>query len=69
MHCYVCALDGATTGAVGICKLCAVGLCMDHLAENARRDEPGGMTAFACLHNAGYEGRARGGANPPSRRR
>jgi hypothetical protein len=55
MRCYVCALDGTEAHAVAICPICAVGLCLGHLDENARRGGPGGSKAFACLHRPGHD--------------
>lgn len=52
MHCYVCALAHRTTAAVAICKICSVGLCMEHHVENERRSGPGGMTSYTCLHRS-----------------
>jgi hypothetical protein len=31
MQCYVCAEAGKQTEAVGICIVCGMGLCMDHV--------------------------------------
>jgi hypothetical protein len=50
MQCYVCAVAQQTAPAVAICKVCSVGLCMEHHAENAQRLGPGGMFSYACLH-------------------
>jgi hypothetical protein len=61
MHCYVCAIADAVSPAVAICGVCSVGLCLEHLTENARRQGPGGMRAYACLHRPGYEGSPGGG--------
>src|ERR1039458_8292496 len=55
MKCYVCAVDGTESPAVGICGVCSVGLCVEHIAENARRRGPGGAHAADCLHRLGYD--------------
>ncbi len=60
MRCYVCAVAGTENPAVGICAVCSVGLCVDHIAENARRRGPGGAHADGCLHRLGFD------ADPPS---
>lgn len=52
MYCYVCALAQQTTPAVATCKICSVGLCMQHHAENEQRSGPGGMSGYACLHRS-----------------
>lgn len=52
MHCYVCALSQLTTPAVATCKICSVGLCIEHHVENEQRPGPGGMTGYACLHRS-----------------
>lgn len=31
MQCYVCAQSGVQTEAVGICIVCGMGLCKDHV--------------------------------------
>ncbi len=36
MKCYVCAKQGKTTEAVGICIICGMGLCMDHAIREER---------------------------------
>lgn len=30
MKCYLCAKEGKSTDAVGICIICGMGLCMEH---------------------------------------
>src|SRR5204862_905322 len=52
MHCYVCALSQLTTPAVATCKICSVGLCMEHHVVNEQRSGPGGMTGYTCLHRS-----------------
>jgi hypothetical protein len=52
MHCYVCALSKLTTPAVATCRICSVGLCMEHHVENEQRSGPGGMAVYACLHRS-----------------
>jgi hypothetical protein len=41
--------------AVGICGVCSVGLCLEHIDENSRRREPGGARTEDCLHRLGYD--------------
>lgn len=59
MRCYVCAVAGGENPAVGICGVCSVGLCVEHISENARRRGPGGANADDCLHRLGYDDRPR----------
>jgi hypothetical protein len=56
MQCYVCALASDVSPAVGLCRVCSVGLCVEHLSENARRGGPGGMPAYDCLHTPNRDG-------------
>jgi hypothetical protein len=49
MNCFECAKANAAVPAVGVCKHCGVGLCLDHLAE-ARGYRVGG-TVFGCAHD------------------
>ena len=48
MNCFECAKTHDTVEAVGTCKRCGVGLCLDHLIE-AREYRVGGTT-FGCPH-------------------
>lgn len=52
VHCYVCALVQQATPAVATCKICSVGLCMEHRVGNEQRSGPGGMTGYTCLHRS-----------------
>ncbi len=48
MNCYECAKVNRPVAAVGVCRHCGVGLCLQHLAEaNAYRV---GGTIYACAH-------------------
>ena len=33
MQCYVCAQSGVKTDAIGICIVCGMGLCQEHLIK------------------------------------
>ena len=55
MQCYVCVLGDTHTPAVAICDICSVGLCVEHLTENALRTGPGGMRPYGCLHRPGHD--------------
>ncbi len=48
MNCFECAKAHDTVPAVGLCRHCSVGLCLDHLIE-ARNYRLGGTT-FGCAH-------------------
>jgi hypothetical protein len=48
MNCFECAKVNDAVPAVGLCRHCAVGLCMDHLVE-AREHRVGG-TLYGCAH-------------------
>ena len=50
MNCYECARSGEERPAVGLCRHCLVGLCLDHLRD-ALRPFPTGMQ-FGCWHVA-----------------
>ena len=50
MNCFECAKASDTVAAVGVCRHCGVGLCLDHLIE-AREYRVGG-TLFDCGHQA-----------------
>jgi hypothetical protein len=63
MKCYVCAVAGTENPAVGICGVCSVGLCVVHIATNARWRGPGGARADGCLHRLGFD------VDPPGRAR
>ena len=49
MNCFECAKVGDTVAAVGVCRHCGVGLCLDHLVEAAAYRVGG--TLFACGHD------------------
>jgi hypothetical protein len=42
MKCYVCAKMGKDTDAVGVCIVCGMGLCMDHVIREEREVWEGG---------------------------
>jgi hypothetical protein len=48
MSCFECAKTNDTIPAVGICRHCGVGLCLDHMIE-AREYRVGG-TLYGCAH-------------------
>jgi hypothetical protein len=48
MNCFECAKVNDSVPAVGLCRHCGVGLCLDHLVE-AREFRVGG-TVFGCPH-------------------
>jgi hypothetical protein len=48
MNCFECAKTNDTVAAVGVCRHCGVGFCLDHLVE-AGEYRVGG-TVFACGH-------------------
>jgi len=48
MICYVCAQMAEERPAVGLCRHCQIGLCLDHLAE-AQNHNRGGMH-LSCNH-------------------
>jgi hypothetical protein len=64
MRCYVCARMQLTTPAVATCKICSVGLCIEHHVENEERSGPGGMSGYACLHRSSDLSRGHGVATP-----
>jgi len=48
MNCFECAKASDIVPAVGLCRHCSVGLCLDHLTEaNAYRVAG---TTFGCPH-------------------
>jgi hypothetical protein len=48
MNCFECAKTNTAVAAVGVCRHCDVGLCLEHLLEaNAYRV---GGTTFGCAH-------------------
>jgi hypothetical protein len=48
MNCFECAKTNTAVAAVGVCRHCDVGLCLEHLLEaNAYRV---GGTTFGCPH-------------------
>jgi hypothetical protein len=51
MNCYVCATDGRpeVAVAVALCRVCMVGLCLDHLRNAASHTGVGGMSVN-CAH-------------------
>jgi hypothetical protein len=48
MNCFECAKVNDDVAAVGVCRHCGVGLCLDHLVE-ARGYRVGG-TLYGCGH-------------------
>ena len=48
MNCFECAKANDAVAAVGVCRHCNVGLCLDHLIE-ASEYRVGG-TIFGCAH-------------------
>ena len=48
MNCFECAKTHDSVAAVGVCRHCGVGLCLDHLIE-AGGFRVGG-TVFGCAH-------------------
>ena len=48
MNCFECAKTNDSVPAVGLCRHCGVGLCLEHLVE-ARGFRVGG-TCFGCAH-------------------
>ncbi len=48
MNCFECAKTHDSLPAVGLCKHCQVGLCLDHLIE-AHAHRVGGTT-YGCPH-------------------
>lgn len=48
MNCFECVKMNDTVAAVGICRHCGAGLCLDHLID-ARGYEVG-ATNFGCTH-------------------
>ena len=48
MNCFECAKASDTVAAVGVCRHCGVGLCLDHLVE-ASAYRVGG-TQYDCGH-------------------
>jgi hypothetical protein len=48
MNCFECAKVNDTVPAVGLCRHCGVGLCLDHLVE--ARDYRVGATMWGCPH-------------------
>ncbi len=58
MDCFECSKAHHTVSAVGVCRHCGVGLCLDHLVE-ANEFRVGGTT-FACPHALPRVARLRG---------
>ena len=48
MNCFECAKAHDAVPAVGVCRHCGVGLCLDHLIE--ARDYRVGGTTYGCAH-------------------
>lgn len=48
MNCFECAKVHDAVPAVGVCRHCGVGLCLDHLAEAA--EFRAGGTLYGCGH-------------------
>jgi hypothetical protein len=48
MNCFECARTHDIVPAVGICRQCGVGLCLDHLLE--AHDYRVGGTLWGCPH-------------------
>jgi hypothetical protein len=49
MHCYVCAEHGIERAAVGLCRSCYAGLCLEHLRDTAARLS--GNVLAGCDHD------------------
>ena len=49
MQCYVCAERGIEKTAVGLCRSCYVGLCLEHLRETAA--SLSGNVLAGCHHD------------------
>jgi hypothetical protein len=49
MNCFECAKANDNVAAVGVCRHCGVGLCLDHLVEAAGHRVGG--TTYACEHS------------------
>ncbi len=47
MNCFECAKVNDTVAAVGVCRHCGIGLCLDHLVEASEFREAG---AIGCTH-------------------
>lgn len=50
MQCYSCAEQGIQRPAVALCRVCAAGLCLEHLRETASRSARGRLLA-SCHHS------------------
>jgi hypothetical protein len=48
VNCFECAKANDAVAAVGACRQCGVGLCLDHLVE--ARDYRVGGTVYGCAH-------------------
>jgi hypothetical protein len=48
MNCFECAKANDVVPAVGLCRHCSVGLCLDHLIEASEYRVAG--TVFGCPH-------------------
>jgi hypothetical protein len=49
MNCYECAKTGRDHAAVGICKKCGAGLCVEHARDTASYRVAG--TLYGCPHD------------------
>ena len=50
MNCYVCAEAGEDTVAVGTCRNCNIGLCLEHMREADQEPRRGGLY-LGCIHD------------------
>jgi hypothetical protein len=48
MNCFECAKANDTVAAVGVCRHCGVGVCLDHLVDAAAYRVGG--TTYDCGH-------------------
>jgi hypothetical protein len=48
MNCFECAKANDAVAAVGVCRHCGVGLCLDHLVEGSRYRV--GAARYGCGH-------------------
>ena len=56
MQCYVCAEHGIERTAVGLCRSCYAGLCLEHIRETAARLSPNVLAG--CHHDTWASPRA-----------
>ena len=70
MNCFECAKVHDAVPAVGVCRHCGVGLCLDHLADAAEYRVGG--TLYGCGHAVPratlLQGLPAGGAAPAGRK-